>query len=739
MACEQVADELQAALGELLPQRRFETLRTQLARWDELEDGARAELCLSLGWRRAMFLDHAWFVEQLDPRVLPITPDFPEWSKNQTTAIRGWVESVQQTMDDAAWQEVLSDADLVTKLDLSGFGHRGDWVHRDAVDWTPPRGTVNTQVLARAARLIPMLHLVRAHHRTGEGRYLDTAHRLLADLTWEIPGNVVRAWVTIRTHWGIDALDVAIRTRHLMEIVALTSAADGWGEDAARLAWKNLYWCGARGHEFFHVKNHNIAFYEAAEQARLGFYFACFRDAADWRDSAQRRLAGSLDGSVMADGSNIEGALGYHHQYINGPLEVCRAATDTGLPLLPELERKVSERVRLMLNFWARVVTPTRQIPPLGDAWPHSIGSTLRQWAPLVNAEVARRVADVDDPSAWPVETSCYLPVQRYAVMRSGWDADALWCGFTLRGFHEGHDHRDLLHVEVQAGNRRLLLDSGVIDYEANRERSRATAAHNTLVVDGLNQLPGAATGVRWHSTSQFDWCQGAAAAFPGVVHERAVCFIKPDVLIIFDRVRLLETPTTPRRFEIFFHLPADARVQTDGLTLRTVDNGTWNVRLDFVADPCWSLQLTEGFIATSYMHWTPAPVAVLRSQTDMAFTVATVVRTCPPGREVDGVVRPVQVQWRNAGDGQDVGSDRATAISIATAHGSSTILWAELGLGVKTSAGWATDGDLLLVNERVGESPTVFARTASQVMRHGEAVRWHALHDTSDRLPGHE
>jgi len=52
-----------------------------------------------------------------------------------------------------------------------------------------------------------------------------------------------------------------------------------------------------------------------------------------------------------------------------------------------------------------------------------------------------------------------------------------------------GHGHADTLSIELSVRGKRVLVNSGTSTYEAGPERlrQRGTAAHNTVVVDGLN------------------------------------------------------------------------------------------------------------------------------------------------------------------------------------------------------------------------------------------------------------
>jgi hypothetical protein len=83
-----------------------------------------------------------------------------------------------------------------------------------------------------------------------------------------------------------------------------------------------------------------------------------------------------------------------------------------------------------------------------------------------------------------PTFTPRLLPDAKYAVMRTGWDADAGFLFFDCAPWRGGHSHRDSLQVVVSAG-RELLIDPGNYSYDQplSVHYFRKTEAHNVLMV----------------------------------------------------------------------------------------------------------------------------------------------------------------------------------------------------------------------------------------------------------------
>lgn len=693
--CAAIAAELESRLAALLPEVRFTEMRGKIANWDVLPAAERDEFAAAMGWRRAIFLDDDWFWGQLDfEGSLPVQPtrtQFRQWAAGQLAALHKL--AAQQKFPDKG--KVIDEADRALARDFARNALAGQRANREYVNWRVDDPKVDNQEFIMPLRLTPHLRLAEGFSVSHDGRYLTAMIQLLADMLWVIPGNVILSpdGKNPRTHWGLDALHVAIRTQNLVAMFAFT--AEAVDVDATTLMWKMLYLCGARCQEFWHTKPHNIIFYEPAGLGMAGFYFPAFKSAQLWRESAQQRLIGALRGSIMPDGSNVEGAFGYHAAYLDSPQQILDAAEYSGLPLNAAFVETFRQRRRAILEFWAKIATPSRTLPPLGDASAYDLRELLARFGKLYSSDLAQGVAAVDEPARWPRERSFYLPVQRYAVMRSGWDKDALWCGFNLRGFHFGHDHYDLFHVALHAGSERLLIDTGCLDYDANRERSRASASHNTLVVDGQDNRAGAAADIRWHSTDAFDWSEGLSLGSPTVRHRRAVCFLKPDVFVILDRVDV--TDNIAHQYDFYFHLPPGSDVQRAGF--------------DFVADDQWTALQDEGLV-TPWAFATPSRAPILRFSSKRAggFSAVTVFR---------GTAVRLPVFVYNAANGEPVPAGRAMAVQLGDAH----ILWSDPGYGEKFAGDWTTDGELL-----VARGASASARGASVVSHQGLPAGWEDL-----------
>ena len=166
--------------------------------------------------------------------------------------------------------------------------------------------------------------------------------------------------------------------------------------------------------------------------------------------------------------------------------------------------------------------------------------------------------------------TTVHYPSGGVAILRCD-DLYAILDAGTVGLEGEGaHAHNDTLSVEIHAAGRDLLVDPGVGIYTADlrqRNRFRATAAHNTVRVDGeevnpLNEEPFRLHGVdtpsilRFESQAGFDLVEaehhGYARLSDPVVHRRVLLLNKKTRrFVIEDHLTGLDR----HRLEWFFHL----------------------------------------------------------------------------------------------------------------------------------------------------------------------------------------
>ena len=247
---------------------------------------------------------------------------------------------------------------------------------------------------------------------------------------------------------------------------------------------------------------------ESSGLTTIGIMLPEFKEAAGWRERGFHYLVEHMQKDVETDGSHWELTPAYHTWVMTEYLKVgllCRA-NGYAVPGLLERHEK-------MFEFLMHLREPDGTFVRVGDAGfgrRNSVAESLGLGALMYQRPDFRFFGPDQCAEAWlwlfgpgvfdqyarlkaqaPAFTSGLLPNAKYAVMRTGWDADARFLFFDCAPWRGGHSHQDHLQVVVCAG-RELLIDPGIYSYDqplASRY-FRKTEAHNVLMMDG-----GPATG----------------------------------------------------------------------------------------------------------------------------------------------------------------------------------------------------------------------------------------------------
>jgi hypothetical protein len=315
---------------------------------------------------------------------------------------------------------------------------------------------------------------------------------------------------------------------------------------------------------------------EALGLLYLGTALPFFDAAERWRATGWEILHDQLFRQVRADGTYFEQALYYHRYTADIYHHALLLADADGRPR----DAAMWERVLRLDEVLADVVHPDGTVPLVGDDDGGRLmrldGLALRDARPAFatgaalfgRAELRRTGDEAAEECLWLLgaEGASALAVLPHAdaplrsrgftegglyVMRDG--PNGFWTlvdGGPHGALNCGHAHADALHVEVALGGRALLTDSGTFSYTGEgRERFRATAAHNTVTVDGeSSSVTGglfhwrhvARTATHaWLSLPGVDLWRGAHDGFMRLpdpaVHERSLLFVHDRYLVVLD------------------------------------------------------------------------------------------------------------------------------------------------------------------------------------------------------------
>lgn len=258
-------------------------------------------------------------------------------------------------------------------------------------------------------------------------------------------------------------------------------------------------------------------------------------------------------------------------------------------------------------------------------------------------------------------------------ISRTGWTAQDTVV--TLRsGGPVNHEHADRNSVIFAAHGERLFNDPVHASYSTKDPKwlLRQTEAHTAVLIDGqghiyhdghdgTNSSPARATiqdyrtGLNWMTVSSDAADAYHRAGLPAQLVQRTLVYLKPDVLVIFDRVLLDEARLVQARFQVF---------NDDGAGRVTAEGGTFTIERPHATLLARVTTVGESTLATGKLALPEAsgvyPFAELRSAAAREHALLTVCSAVPHG-EAHGDISVT----REAGIWQITGTHRGQNVKV--------------------------------------------------------------------------
>lgn len=207
-------------------------------------------------------------------------------------------------------------------------------------------------------------------------------------------------------------------------------------------------------------------------------------DADRWLRKGLRILRDELKEQFLTDGGHYERSPMYHSICVVDYLDVLNLVQNSPASVSGDMADEFIGKVTVALEFLNGICFPDGSIPLFNDSafgiapTPHRI------------FDYAKRVIGYKAPEPAKNLMINAFPASGYYVCRNADDMIIIDCGEIGPGYQPGHAHCDTLSYELAIDGRRVVVDSGVCDYELSQKRAyaRSTRAHNTVMVDGEEQ-----------------------------------------------------------------------------------------------------------------------------------------------------------------------------------------------------------------------------------------------------------
>ncbi|HZS52729.1 MAG TPA: alginate lyase family protein [Bryobacterales bacterium] len=186
--------------------------------------------------------------------------------------------------------------------------------------------------------------------------------------------------------------------------------------------------------------------------------------ARRWRAAGLALLRAEISQQVLPDGGHCERSPYYHARVTDLLEDVIRTLADRGCPAPSDL----TEAAARMASFRGALRHRDGSLPLFHD----SLGPA----PPRNSAPSCARIS---------------FPFTGYYILESSQGRMIADYGAPGSSPNPAHQHAGIFSYEISSARGRVVVDSGTATYEAGpgRDRLRATPAHNTVCVDGLDQF----------------------------------------------------------------------------------------------------------------------------------------------------------------------------------------------------------------------------------------------------------
>ncbi|HJT89004.1 MAG TPA: alginate lyase family protein, partial [Bryobacteraceae bacterium] len=442
-----------------------------------------------------------------------------------------------------------------------------------------------------------LITLAKAYRLTGDERFAKELAALWYDWQRKNPYPAGINWAS--------ALEVAFRAQSWMWadfLLAGTPAASGRfrgdiSREVARAGWYIERYLST----YFAPNTHLLG--EAAVLLLAGARYPALPAAARWRDKGWGILLEEAKRQVRPDGMHFEQSTYYHVYALDCFLHSRRIAERNGIRIPPEFEDAIERMLGALAALGRGGVLPRFGDDDGGRWFDGSRNGSECMLDPLalteealwLNGRTAAERADFRRPAGAVALRDSGI----YAMASTDGRCQLFIDAGEQGSLASGHGHADALSIQLSIDGKLWLTDPGTFCYVGkDRNRFRGTAAHNTLMVDGVDQAePRGPFGwgprpmvetLRWSEDEFEGRHSGYQRLRDPVTHRRSVARAGSDGWLVRDFAEGQGTHALDIswHFEPGIELVAEgngvvARRSNDKVILKRAEGSHWDIRIE--------------------------------------------------------------------------------------------------------------------------------------------------------------
>jgi hypothetical protein len=326
--------------------------------------------------------------------------------------------------------------------------------------------------------------------------------------------------------------------------------------------------------------------------------FACmfphFPESEKLRKESSRIFSEAISAQVLEDGFHFELSPDYHSVYFSCASGLYFRAKKYGFE--HELSQSFKDLIEKSAQTTLMMTTPGFTQPRFNDCFTMHLTNYMRH---------AVKIFPERKDFLWGFtqgekgecpknsDASFIMPYAGFAIMRTGWEKDAMYLAFDFGPLGKGHYHQDKLSFILFKGDEELVFDDGGGQYEHSSYRRYGVSGydHNVMLVDSLAQMRKGPyvckepIKVDWESNRKFDrikavYDQGWGADMLKLAkHEREIFFDKSGFVKITDNA--LSVDGNEHNYELLFHVDTvKTEVSKNAREVIARLGGKWDLKL---------------------------------------------------------------------------------------------------------------------------------------------------------------